>query len=140
MVSTNAPDAPVEILAGGAEHSSGKTSASAGADQNHSTQGGTETTNEKQQHRTNNNNPDAGATSLPSVLGAPAPGVGTVAGLQQIEQLRNRTAMQITWLGPLQPQPQPLEREESISRRRMRPSCSNSRLGWVGRSSSGPPF
>ena len=93
MVPTNAPDnSAVGNAAGAAEQSSGKTSASAVADQD---KGGTEMTNEKQQHRTNNVNPDAGATSLPSVPGAPAPGVGTVTGLQQIEQLRNRTAMQI---------------------------------------------
>lgn len=86
MASTNA----IGNAAGAAEQSPGKISASAaaGADQNSSTQGqgGTE-------------NPDAdagaGATPLPSVLGAPAPGVGTAVGLQQIEQLRNRTAMQI---------------------------------------------
>ena len=93
MVSTNAHDnSAVGNAVGDAEQSSGKTSVSAVADQD---KGGTEMTNEKQQHRTNNVNPDAGATSLPSVPGAPAPGVGTVAGLQQIEQLRNRTAMQI---------------------------------------------
>lgn len=87
MASTNA----IGNAAGAAEQSPGKISASAaaGADQNNSTQGqgGTE-------------NPDAdagaGATPLPSVVGAPAPGVGTAAGLQQIEQLRNRTAMQIS--------------------------------------------
>ena len=95
MVPTNAPDnSAVGNAAGDAEQSSGKTSASAVADQD---KGGTEMTNEKQQHRTSNNNSDAGAGATPllSVLGAPAPGVGTVAGLQQIEQLRNRTAMHI---------------------------------------------
>ena len=87
-------DAAVEVVVGATEQSSGKTSASTGADQNSSNEGSAKT-NEKQQHGTNI--PDAGAAPLPPVLGAPAPSTGAsaAAGLQQIEQLRNRTAMQI---------------------------------------------